>query len=62
MTMLQEIKKKKKKIEEKNRVLESAIKLPNARDDDLLRQNIFPYKGSAFRTKEKESEEEKKTS
>ena len=56
MTMLQEIQKKKKK----NRVLESAIKLSNARDDiiDLFREKIFPYKDSAFRTKEEELEEE----
>ena len=48
---------KKKK---KNRVLESAIKLSNARDDiiDLFREKIFPYKDSAFRTKEEELEEE----
>ena len=34
-----------KKIEEKNRVLESAIKLSDARDDiiDLFRKGIFPY-------------------
>ena len=49
-----------KKVEEKNRVLESAIKLFDERDDiiDLFRKGIFPYKGSAFRTKEEESEEE----
>ena len=50
-----------KKAEEKNRVLESAIKLFDERDDiiDLFRKGIFPYKGSAFRTKEEESEENK---
>ena len=50
-----------KKVEEKNRVLESAIKLFDERDDiiDLFRKGIFPYKGSAFRTKEEESEENK---
>ena len=58
MTMVQEF--QKKKIEEKNRVLESAVKLSDARDDiiDLFRKRIFQYKGSAFRTKEEESEEE----
>ena len=42
MTMVQEFQ---KKIEEKNRVLESAIKLSDARDDiiDLFRKGIFPY-------------------
>ena len=60
MTMVQEFQKKKKKIEEKSRVLESAIKLPDARDDiiDLFRKRTFPYKGNVFKTKEKESEEE----
>ena len=59
MTMVQEFQKK-KKIEGKNRVLESAIKLSDARDDiiDLFRKRIFQYKSSAFRTKEEESEEE----
>ena len=60
MTMVQEFQKKKKKIEEKSRVLESAIKLPDARDDiiDLFRKRTFPYKGNVFKTKEEESEEE----
>ena len=39
------------KIEEKNRVLKSARKLSDARD--------FSYKGNVFKTKEKESEENK---
>ena len=60
MTMVQEFQKK-KKIEEKNRVIESAIKLSDAKDDiiDLFRKRIFQYKGSAFRTKEEESQEKK---
>ena len=63
--MVQEFQKKKKKeIEEKSRVLESAIKLSDARDDiiDLFRERNFPYKSSAFRTKEEESEEESEES
>ena len=50
----------KKKTEEKNRVLKSAEKFSDARDDitDIFREKLFPYKGSAFRTKEEESEEE----
>ena len=53
--------KKKKKIEEKNRVLESARELIDARDNiiDLLRKEIFPFKCNVFKTKEKESEENK---
>ena len=60
MTMVQELKKKKKKIEEKNRVLKSARKLSGARDDiiNLFEKGTFPYKGNVFRTKEEESEEE----
>ena len=58
MTMVQEF--PKKEIEEKNRVLESAIKLSDVRDDiiDFFRKRIFLHKASAFRTKEKELEEE----
>ena len=59
--MVQEV----QKIEEKNRVLKSAKKLSDARDDiiDLFEKGTFSYKSSAFRTKEKESEEnQKKTS
>ena len=58
--MVQELKKKKKKkIEEKNRVLKSAKKLFDARDDiiDLFEKGTFLYKGNVFKTKEKESEE-----
>ena len=49
-----------KKAKEKNSVLEFARKLFHTRDEiiDLFRKGIFPYKGSAFRTKEEESEEE----
>ena len=49
-----------KKAKEKNSVLEFARKLFDTRDEiiDLFRKGIFPYKGSAFRTKEEESEEE----
>ena len=57
MTMVQEFQKKQKR---KNRVLESARELTDARDDviDLFRKGIFPYKGSVSRTKEEEAEEE----
>ena len=51
MTIIQELK---KKIEEKNRVLKSAKKLFDARDDiiDLFEKGTFPYKGNVFKTKE----------
>ena len=44
---------------EKNRVLESARKLFDARDEivNLFEKEIFPYKNDTFKTKEKESEE-----
>ena len=63
MTIIQEVqkrKKKKKKIEEKNKVLESAGKLFDARDDiiDLFEKGTFLYKGNVFKTEE-ESEENK---
>ena len=53
MTIIQKVKKK-KKIEEKNRVLKSASKLCDARDDiiDLFVKGTFPCKGSVFKTKE----------
>ena len=53
--MVQEFQKKK---EEKNRVLQSARKLFDARDGivDLFEKETFPYKGNVFKTKEKESE------
>ena len=56
MTMNQEIPKKKKKIEERERVLKSARNLLNARKDiiDLFEKWIFPYRGNIFRTKEEQ--------
>ena len=63
MTMVQEFqKKKKKKIEEKNRVLESESNLFDARDDiiDLFEKKAFLYKGNVFKTKEEEESEENK--
>ena len=49
-----------KKVEEKNRVLESARKLFDARDNiiDLFKKGTFPYKDNAFKTKKEKSEEE----
>ena len=54
--MVQEV----QKIEEKNRVLKSAKKLSDARDDiiDLFEKGTFLYKGNVFKT-EAESEENK---
>ena len=51
-----------KKMNEKNRVLESARKLLDARKDiiDFFEKGIFPYKGNVFKTKEEESKEESK--
>ena len=51
-----------KKAKEKNRVLESAKKLLNTRDDiiDLFEKGIFPYKGNVFKTKESKELEENK--
>ena len=53
--MVQEV----QKIEEKNRVLKSAKKLSDARDDiiDLFEKGTFLYKGNVF--KEKESKKER---
>ena len=50
---------KKKKIEEKNKVLESARKLSYVRNDviNAFDKNIFPYKVSKSKTKEEESKE-----
>ena len=50
--MVQEVK---KKIKEKNRVLKSAKKLFDARDDiiDLFEKEIFPYKDNVFKTEKK---------
>ena len=48
------------KIEEKNRVLESARKLSDAIDEiiDLFEKGTFPYKNNIFKTEEKEESEE----
>ena len=53
MTIIKEFQ---RKIEEKNRVLKSAKKLFDATDDiiDLFGKGIFPYKGNAFKTKQKD--------
>ena len=57
--MVQEYQKKKKK-EEKNRVLKSAKKLSDVRDIiGFFEEGTFPYKGNVFKTKEEESEENK---
>ena len=44
---------------EKNRVLESARKLSDGRDEiiNLFEKGIFPHKDNTFKTKEEESEE-----
>ena len=60
MTMVKEFQKKKKKKQQKRKIVsESRKKLLNARDDiiDRFEKGTFPYKGSVFRTKEEESEE-----
>ena len=46
--------KTKKKIEGKNKVLESAVKLFHAKEDiiDLFKKGIFPFKGNVFKAKE----------
>ena len=56
MTTLQES----QKTNEKNRVLESARKLSDARDEIiyLFEKGTFPYKDNTFKTKEKEWEKE----
>ena len=53
MTIIQDVQKKAK---EKNRPLESARKLFDARDEiiNFFEKGIFPYKDNAFKTKEKE--------
>ena len=50
---------KNKKIEEKNKVLESAVKLFRVRKDiiDFFKKGVCPFKGNVFKTKEEESEE-----
>ena len=49
------------KKEDKTKVLESAIKLFNARENifDYFKKGIFLFKGNAFKTKEEKSEEKK---
>ena len=51
-----------KKIEQKNKVLEFAKKLFDAREDiiGLLKMGTLPYKGDVFKTKQEKSEEESK--
>ena len=60
MTMVQEFQKKKKKEkkEETNRVLESARKLFDGRDDiiDLFEKGTFPYKGNVFKIEKLKNE------
>ena len=48
-----------KKTDEKNKVLESATKLFNARGNivDYFKKGIFLFKGNVFKTKEEKSEE-----
>ena len=50
---------KNKKIEEKNKVLEPAVKLFRVRKDiiDFFKKGIFPFKGNVLKAKEEESEE-----
>ena len=50
-----------KKAKEKKRVLKSSWKLSDARDEIiyLFEKGILPHKDNAFKTKEKESEENK---
>ena len=57
MNINQETQKKEK---EKKRVLESAKKLSDVRDEiiDLFEKGTFPYKGNVFQTKKKEKSEE----
>ena len=47
---------KNKKIEEKNKVLKSAVKLFCVREDIIgfYRKGVFPFKGNVFKTKEEE--------
>ena len=49
-----------KKIEEKNKVLKSSVKLFRVREDIIgfYRKGIFPFKGNIFKTKEEEKSEE----
>ena len=54
--------KKKKKIEEKNKVLESAAELFCVREDIIgfFGKGIFPFKGNLFKRKEEKPEQELK--
>ena len=56
--------KKKKKIEEKNKVLDSAVKLFRVREDiiDFFKKGIFLFKGNVFKSKEERSKEKIKKS
>ena len=58
MTIFQEFQQKKKKIEEKNRVLESESKLFDARDDiiDLFEKKLFCIKGMYLKQKKKKNQ------
>ena len=51
-----------KKLKEKNNVLESARELLNARKDIIgfFEKAAFPYKGNAFKTKEKNQKKNQK--
>ena len=52
--------KNKKKIDENNKVLKSAVELFHARENYLVyyfKKIIFPFKGDVFNTKEERSEE-----
>ena len=51
-----------KKLEEKNKVLESAAELFHVREDIIvfLKKGISPFKGNVFKTKEEKSEEKSK--
>ena len=57
MAIIQKVKKKKK---EKNKVLKSARKLSDARDEiiNFFKKGIFPYNNKTFNTKEKEESKE----
>ena len=55
---------KSNKKEEKNKVLEPAIKLFNARENivNYFKKGIFPFKCSVFKTKKKNQKKQKKGS
>ena len=58
MTIIQEVQKQQKR----KKVLESAKKLFDARDEiiNFFGKGTFPYKGNVFKTKEKEESKESK--